>query len=262
MKIYVDLVLFLNFFFDFLLLLATSLILRRNVKIKKIFLGALIGSLSIFLLFVSINSFTLFLIKILISILMTLTCFGYKTIKYTLKNISYLYLLSIVLGGALYFINSSFSYKNYGFIFFNNGFSINIIIIILFDPVIIFLYVKKVREEKDVLSKYYSVSITFLNNKTKTFTAFLDTGNNLYDPYKKRPVILISKSALSGYNPRCILVPCLTVNKESLIKCFKIKKLIVNGNLIEDECLVGISDNNFNFGDVDLLLHNKIVKER
>ena len=118
------------------------------------------------------------------------------------------------------------------------------------------------REEKEVLSKYYSVSITFLNNKTKTFTAILDTGNNLYDPYKKRPVILISKSALSGYNPRCILVPCLTVNKESLIKCFKIKKLIVNGNLIEDECLVGISDNNFNFGDVDLLLHNKIVKER
>ena len=121
---------------------------------------------------------------------------------------------------------------------------------------------RKVREEKEVLSKYYSVSITFLNNKTKTFTAFLDTGNNLYDPYKKRPVILISKSALSGYNPRCILVPCLTVNKESLIKCFKIKKLIVNGNLIEDECLIGISDNNFNFDDVDLLLHNKIVKER
>ena len=86
MKIYVDLVLFLNFFFDFLLLLATSLILKRYVKIKKIFLGALIGSLSIFLLFVSIISFTLFLIKILISILMILTCFGYKTIKYTIKN--------------------------------------------------------------------------------------------------------------------------------------------------------------------------------
>ena len=72
MKIYVDLVLFLNFFFDFLLLLATSLILRRNVNIKRILLGALIGSLSIFLLFVSINSFTLFLIKILISILIHL----------------------------------------------------------------------------------------------------------------------------------------------------------------------------------------------
>ena len=54
---------------------------------------------------------------------------------------------------------------------------------------------------------------------------------------------------------------CLTVNKESLIKCFKIKKLIVNGNLIDDECLVGISDNNFNMGDVDLLLHSKIIRK-
>ena len=58
------------------------------------------------------------------------------------------------------------------------------------------------------------------------------------------------------------MIGLTVVKKESLIKCFKIKKLIVNGNLIEDECLVGISDNNFNFGDVDLLLHNKIVKER
>jgi len=57
-------------------------------------------------------------------------------------------------------------------------------------------------------------------------------------------------------------VPCITVNKESMLKCFRIKKLVINGEIIEDEVLVGISDNNFNIEGVDLLLHKKITKER
>ena len=38
-------------------------------------------------------------------------------------------------------------------------------------------------------------------------------------------------------------------------------KLYVNGKKIEEEVLVGISDNNFNIDGVDLLLHKKIIKE-
>ena len=86
MKIYLDKVFFLNFAFDFILLLTVSILLRRNVKIKKIMLGALIGGLSIFVLFIRVNSFELFLIKLLISIFMILISFGYKSIKYTCKK--------------------------------------------------------------------------------------------------------------------------------------------------------------------------------
>ena len=70
MSIYVDLVLFLNITMDFLLLLAVSVILKRNVKIYRIFLGALTGGISLIFLFISINNLTLFLFKIIISILM------------------------------------------------------------------------------------------------------------------------------------------------------------------------------------------------
>lgn len=262
MKIYVDLIIFINFMLDFILLVSVSLILRRITNIIRIIMGAFIGSISILALFINISSFELFLFKIFISILMILISFGYKNIKYTFNNLVYLYLLSIILGGALYLINDEFSYKNTGLVFFHNGFSINFIIILILSPIVVFLYVKRVREEKERLSRYYKCSITFLNNKIVTLTGFLDTGNNLYDPYKKRPIIVINKDILKDYKPRCILVPCITVNKESMLKCFRIKKLVINGNLIEDECLVGISDNNFNMCEVDLLLHNKIIKER
>ncbi len=262
MKIYIDLVLFLNFILDFLLLISVSIILKRITNIIRIILASLIGSISILSLFINMSSFELFIFKVIISIFMILISFGYKNIKDMFTNISYLYLLSIILGGALYLINDSFSYKNTGIIFFHNGFSINIILIIILSPIILILYIKKVKEQKEELSKYYKCSITFLNNKTVNITGFLDTGNNLYDPYKKRPIIVINKDILDNYKPRYILVPCITVNKKSMLKCFKVKKIVINNKVIEDEFLVGISDNNFNMGEVDLLLHKKIIKER
>ena len=261
MKIYVDLILLLNFFLDFILLMGVNLSLKRNFSILRVMLSSFVGSLSVLLLFFNLNSISLFLIKVLISIIMVILAFNFKDIKYTLNNLLYLYLFSILLGGFLYFINDLIAYKNIGLIFFHNGFSINILLIILFAPLTIFLYIRNIRKQKYELSKYYEVTITFLNGKTKRLTGFIDTGNNLYDPYKKRPIIVINKEILDGYNPKYLLVPCITVNKESLIKCFKVKKIVINGKLIKDEILVGISDNNFKISGVDLLLHKKIIKE-
>ena len=101
MKIYVDLIILLNFFLDFLLLLSVSLILKRNARFIRILFGALIGGLSILSLFFNFNSFTLFIFKVFISILMIFISFGFKDFKYTLNNFIYLYLLSIILGGFL-----------------------------------------------------------------------------------------------------------------------------------------------------------------
>lgn len=261
MKMYIDLIILINFFFDFLLLIAVSLILKRKVKLYRIILGALIGAISIISLFINFNSITLFLFKVIISIVMILITFSFKNIKYTFDNLLYLYLVSIILGGFLYFVNNSFSYKNKGLIFFHNGFSINIILIIILTPIFIYFYIKNLNKLKEKNTLNYNVEITFLNNKKINVTGFLDTGNDLIDPYKKRPIIVINKELLNGYKPKCILVPCITVNKEEMIKCFRIKNLIINNKKINKECLVAISNNNFNKLNVDLLLHKKIIKE-
>lgn len=259
MKIYVDLIILLNFFLDFILLLSVSLILKRNVKISRIFFGALAGGVSILFLFVNVSSLVLFFVKVLISILMVIITFSYKNIKYTFNNLVYLYLISIILGGFLYYVNVELSYKNTGLIFFHDGIGINVILITILSPVILTVYVIKTRKLKEEYSKKYEVCIMLLNNKKINVTGFLDTGNNLQDPYKRRPIIVISKNALRGYNPKIILVPCITVKGNSLLKCFRIKELIINGKKIEKECLVGISDNNFQIDGVDLLLHKKLL---
>lgn len=261
MTIYLDIIFIINFVLDFLLLITVSIILKRNIKIYRLILGALFGALTIFLLFINISSITLFLFKVIVSIIMCLISFSYKDIKYTFNNIIYLYLVSIVLGGFLYFVNNSVSYKKVGLIFVNNGFSINLILLIFLTPIILYLYIEQTKKLKDNYLNSYNVDITFLDDKTIHITGFLDTGNNLYDPYKKRPILVINKDLIKDYKPKFILVPCMTVNKESLIKCFKIKELKIDGKKITKEVLVGISDNNFNIDGIELLLHKKIIKE-
>ena len=64
MKVYIDVIFLLNIFFDFLLLLSVSLILRRHTKIYRLILGGLVGGISIIFLFFNISVSLLFFLKI------------------------------------------------------------------------------------------------------------------------------------------------------------------------------------------------------
>ena len=222
MKIYLDLLFFLNFGFDFILLLVVSIILRRNVSLTRIVLGGLIGGLSIFILFLKINSFELFIFKILISIIMILTSFSYKNIKYFMKNFFFLYSASMILGGFLYFLNVQFSYKQEGLVFYHDGLSINFIFLLIFSPLILYIYIRQGLTLKNNFSNYYKVNLYF-NNKKIRLNGFLDTGNKLKDPYSGKPIIIVNEKRIKQPSDKFFLVPMKTVGGESFIKCFKIK---------------------------------------
>ena len=252
MKIYLDLVFFINFLFDFLLLLTVKIILKRNVKLVRILFGSFIGALSIFLLFLELNSFTLFLFKMFISVLMIICSFGFKDREFFFKNILYLYFVSIILGGFLYFLNLQFSYKNIGLVFFHNSFSINFIILMLLSPFILYLYIKQVKELKIINSCYYQVSF-FYKRKKYTYSAYLDTGNKLYDPYTHKPIIILYDKSFKIDNP--IYIPYSTVGNSGLLNAFKINKIIIDGRKINKKVIIALSNKPFKIDGVDMLLH-------
>lgn len=253
MKIYLDLVFLLNFFFDFLLLYGTSKILKEIVPIKRLVLGSIVASLSVFLLFIKLNSVSLFLIKVIISIGIILTTFGKKNF---IKNISYFYLLSIVLGGSLYLLNISFTYKNQGILFINNGLSINFILLIIVSPIIIFCYVKEHILYKNTYGNIYEVLIIKGKKKYKLM-GLLDTGNRLKDPYKGRNVILVNNDILMEGD--IVYVPYKALNTTGVIKCYKVDKVIVEEKEFSN-CLVGVSKDKIVIDGVECILPN-IFKE-
>lgn len=236
--------------------------LRRNVNIKRIFLGALVGALSIFLLFIPLNSTILFIYKFIISLLMTLISFGYKSLKYTGRNLLFLYSISIILGGFLYYLNIHFSYKQEGIIFFYKGLSINFLFLLILSPIIVYIYIKQALELKEYYVNCYKVDIYFKNGSVKKFNAFLDTGNNLYDPYKNRPVILINKKEIdfSIKDEDIILVPYETVNSYGILKCFIVDKVYIVGIGIRRNVLVGISKEKIKMEGINCILHTKLME--
>lgn len=258
MKIYLDLVMLLNFSIDFILLLSVSIILKRKVKIYRILLGSFVGGLSILLLFFNINNITLFILKIIISILMCLITFKFNNIKYTLVNLLYLYMSSIILGGFLYLLNIEFSYKHVGIIFINNGLSINFIFLLITSPIILYIYIKQTKNFRSTYSNYYNIKI-FKNNKAYDYIGFIDTGNTLTDPLTKKAVILIDKRKILFNIKEFRMIPYMGVNGVNLIKVIKIDKLVFNNKSYKN-ILLGLMDN-ISLDGVDVILNKKLLEE-
>lgn len=261
MKVYLDLILILNFLFDFLLLLIVGILLRRNASLKRLMLGSLVGSFSVLFLFLDLSSLGLFILKFLISILMVIVSFKFKDIKYTFRNILYLYTSSIILGGFLYMLNVEFAYKQDGLIFYHNGLSINWIVLLITSPIILYIYLKQGLYLKNNYSNYYLVDI-YLKDDKVSVSAFLDTGNQLIDPYQKRPIILVSKHELDGYynDEDIILVPYESLNYHGLLKCIKPDKIIILGVGVRNNLLVGISEDKIQIDGIDCILHTKLLE--
>lgn len=259
MKVYLDVLFLLNLGFDFLLLLSVSLLLRRRVTLKRIFLGSLVGSLSIFFLFFSISSVSLFLFKIIISIFMILVTFGYQNRTYFFQNFFFLYLVSIVLGGIFYFLNVNFSYKQEGLIFYHNGLSINFFLLFLLGPLSFFYYLKEMKSFKNNYSNTYEVTL-FYQGKEYQFHAFLDTGNQLKDPITRKPIFLIYHKTLLENIRAPIYVPYETANGSSILPCVKGEKMIIQGVGIQTHFLIGFLPTKLSISGIDALLSNELME--
>lgn len=243
---------FINFFLDFLLLLGVSILLKRNTDLKRIIMASFVGGISILILFIPLSNLLLFFFKFLISVAMILIAFNYSSIKSTLINILYLYVLSIFLGGFLYFLNDQFCIQRKGFIFINNKFSITLLLIIILSPIIIYLYIRQSRILKNNYNNYYDVVIYYNDNFIKA-KGFLDSGNCL--SYLSNNVILLDKRKMIFDIKTYLFIPYETISSKDILKGFKPDKVIINGKVIK-KVLVGIS--NINKDGIDILLNNNI----
>ena len=244
MIIYIDVLIIVNFILDFILLMGVRVILTRNVLLKRVILGSLVGSLSIIVLFINISKIWLLLLKILLGFFMVIVCFGYKNLKYTFNNFFYLLNLSFIVGGIMYLLMDMMVY--------------NYLILLISFLVVCYLYTRQVRKYQGNYSNYYQVEV-YYHNKKYLCTGFLDTGNKLYDNYKSRPIVLVYMNIEYDLND-VIYVPFETVNNSGVLWCLKADKIIVN-NHIFNNYLIGLSNNKIHIDGVNCLLHSKMKGE-
>ena len=191
---------------------------------------------------------------------MIVTTFSFKNIKYFLKNISYLYMSSIILGGFMYYLNIEFSYKQEGLIFYHHGLSINFLFLVIFSPIILYNYVKQERDIKKIRTYHHTVKI-YINNSIYNCNGYLDTGNNLEDPYFHKPIIIINPKIINEDDiKKIIYVPITTVTSKQNMKCFFPDKIEIDGVEIKKKILLGISGKKIQLDGVDILLQSEIME--
>ena len=245
MKMYIDLFFIFNVIMDYIIIMSPSILLKRRTSYIRMILSSLIGGISSLVLFTSLNKIVIEIVSIVIMVLIS---FGYKGIRYLINNILYMYILSTLLGGIIYLFNIKVS----------NSMFLTYLIIIVISIEIMLLYIKENKKMRSIYNNYYKVDIYFKDREKLSLIGFVDTGNNLYDPYKKRPVIIVPNKYIK--EDKYILVPYHTINGNGLLKCIKPDIIFIDGIGYKGNVLIGFSDS-FNFGDgVDVILHKDIMK--
>lgn len=246
LTIYIDLVILINFIFDFVLILITDLLLKRNITIKKVLYGSLIGELSLIVLFLNLNKLSMFLLKLILSILMIVVTFGFKSFKYTITNLIYLFLNGIILGGFIYYMS---------YLFLDNiGLSIKYVGILILSLLFMIIYYSFYKNIKTNYNNKYEVIIKYSHNKF-IGVGYLDSANKLTSPYSGKPIILVEKRYINLNKLKLLPVIYNTLNHTGVINCFKPDEVIVNGK--KYNVLIGLSDTSFNL-ECEVLLNNRM----
>lgn len=257
MKIYLDLVFFTNFFFDTILLETVNLVLKRNRKFRWILLGGLIGSVSTFFLFFPLSSWELFLGKVILSFLMVLASFSYTSPKELGTNWLYLYFVSILLGGFLYYLDLEVSYEKICTILVKTKGNKNLLLFLLAGPGILFYYLKQEKRRKKRNQYLYEIELV-RGKKTYRYTGYLDTGNQLYDPYTKRPVhLLYDPQFRFTKKDKILYVPYHGLNTEGILPCLFFDQMKIAGKKEVKKVLIGFSREPFHIEGANMILHEK-----
>lgn len=208
MTIYVDIIFLENMFMNCIIILATGIILKNDVRILRILIASFIGSVYAIIIYTSdIKIYSNVFLKIFLSFAIIYVAFKPQNIKSFFKHLVIFYLTSFTFGGVafalLYFVRPQDT-------LFQNGALIGTypIKIILAGGILGFIIItfafKNIKGKLNRKDMYCNVKIKSGENICN-ITSIIDTGNFLKEPITKMPVIVIEKRKLSNVFPSVIL---------------------------------------------------------
>ena len=209
MTIYLDIIFLENLFMNYIIIFATAVILRMEIKVIRMFLSSTIGSIYAVIIYSNLlkNISTNIFLKIILSIVMIYIAYNPKTIKAFFKELLIFYLTSFTFGGVAFAL---INLLNPGKELMKNGmlFGTYPIKIILFGGLIGFVIItiafKSIKAKLSKKDLICDIKIN-INNKYVILKAIIDTGNFLKDPISNIPVMVVEKESLRGIIPDNIL---------------------------------------------------------
>lgn len=246
-KLYIDVVFFVNFMMDYLLLSILRRILKLQKRTLRIVMSSGIGALwaSLIVVFPVLPIWLEGIITYLvISSLMVFIAFRIKELRRLCKAVAGLYLTTVMTAGVGYFLYEHTKAGYYAELIFRGQPGMGM-------PVVIFLMLMAgsyfgvkaiwniILSERKQNENFYSVILHY-KGKTQKVTALLDTGNHLREPVSRKPVNVITYQACNEVCEKVsnvLMIPYQAVGTtRGMLTAVKIDKM----EIIGEECALTI----------------------
>lgn len=209
MIIYLDVVILENLIMNSIIMYATAIILKIDIKHFRILISSTIGAIYSVLTYISnFQIYSNLILKIILSIIMVYIAYKPKNIKILSKQILIFYLTSFLFGGVAFALIYVIKPQE---ILMKNGLFLgtyplkSVFLAAIIASIICILGFKIVKNKISKKDMFYKVIIT-INKKQIETTAMVDTGNLLKDPITGAPVIVVEATLLENIIPQEILL--------------------------------------------------------
>lgn len=202
--IYIDIIWLDNFVMNYIILWASSKITKNKTPLYRLLAASLIGATYAVILVVFntpiLNGWS---IKIILSLIMLLIGFKFTSLGELFRLMAVFYGVTFAFGGgalALYFFTEDILSMEKG-VFYIKNFPVKILIMSSLLLVILITTIwPRIHSKLISYNLTYNVKINY-NGMDFTLNALLDTGNSLYDPITKSPVIIVEYTKIKHALP-------------------------------------------------------------
>lgn len=282
MVVYADVLLIVNLFVNYVLLLCSSMIMKKHTQRLRMLLGAAIGAFYGFVVFLpELPSLAEFALRIATTVLIVLGAFGYKNLPSFLRSFFTFFAVSFAFGGIMLVLWVTVApigmiYNN-GAVYFDIDLAVLAIsTVVSFAVVSLIAHFTARRAPKDSIAL---VKISYKGKEVK-LTALVDTGNSLCETFSGYPVVLGEAESLEKIMPDAVrafidgddvssspemrLVMHKTVSGTGVLPVFRpdyIEVKSVSHSIKTSEVYVAVTKNNLARGEYEMILNPALFEE-
>lgn len=208
LTIYIDVVLIENIIMNYIIILATGIIIKEKVKIIRILFASFLGAVYSIVCYMNIlEIYSSIILKFILSVVIVYISYNPTNIKKLMKQLLIFYLISFAFGGAafalIYIVKPQEILMRNGL--FLGTYPLKTIILATVITFIIIITAFKIVKTRISKKDMYCNILVKINGHDINVKTMIDTGNLLKDPLTQKPVLIIEKNSLYNVLPKQIL---------------------------------------------------------
>ena len=260
--VYIDVLITVNIFIDFFLILCTKTLLHISQKLSRLILGAVLGGFfSLAALLPRIPFGLNIIFDAALAALVILVSFGFYSARVFLKRAAVYFFCSFFFCGIMIFVYTSFKPK--GMEIYNDVIYFNISPFLLIILTLVCYYLLKLASRfsgKSIGKRVCGVNVVY-RGRSSSFNALVDTGCRVKEPFSGDYVIIAEKSLVSGLKPEenvMRVIPFGSLGGKGMIKGFLPDSVEIDGKPAQQSLYIGICENILK-GDVRAIIPSEPV---